>query len=86
MADLAPRDALRAATFNAAAALRQEKNLGTVEEGKLADIVIVRADPRQNVAHAAQIEAVVLRGELLDRAALDAVLDQVAAEARSKPQ
>jgi imidazolonepropionase-like amidohydrolase len=81
-AGLLPMDALRAATFNAALALGREKDLGVIQEGMLADIVIVRADPRLSIDHAAEIDAVVLRGQLLDRKALDAMLDRVAAEAR----
>ena len=81
-AGLTPSDALRAATFEAAAALGHEKDLGTVAEGRLADLVIVRADPRLNIANVTQIEAVVLRGRFLDRTTLDAMLDQVAAEAK----
>jgi hypothetical protein len=86
MAGLTPSDAIRAATFEAAAALGHEKDLGTVAEGKLADLVIVRADPRLAIAHMAQIEAVVLRGQFLDRARLDTMLDEVAAEARREKQ
>jgi imidazolonepropionase-like amidohydrolase len=82
MAGFTPLDALRAATFDAAAALGHERNLGVIEEGKLADVVIVRADPRLNIAHAAQIEAVVLRGQLLDRKTLDAMLNNAADQAR----
>ena len=80
-AGLTPMDALRAATFDAAAGLGRERDLGVIEEGKLADILIVRADPRLSVLDAASIEAVVLRGLLRDRAALDAMLDQMTAEA-----
>jgi Amidohydrolase family len=83
-AGLTPMDALRAATFNAAAALGQEKNLGVVEAEKLADIVLVRADPRVNIAHAGQVEAVVLRGQLFDRKQLDAMLEEAAREAQRK--
>jgi imidazolonepropionase-like amidohydrolase len=79
---LTPLHAIRAATFDAAAALGQERNLGVVEEGKQADLVIVRADPTLNVAGAAQIEAVVIRGRFFDRSMLDAMLDRVAEEAR----
>jgi len=80
-AGLAPADALRAATFDAATALGQERNLGVIEEGKLADLVIVRADPRSNIANASQIEAVVVRGRLLSRPTLDAMLGELEAEA-----
>ena len=83
-AGLTPMDALRAATFNAAAALGQEKNLGVVEAGKLADIVLVRGDPRVNIANASQVEAVVLRGQLFDRKELDAMFDAAARDARRK--
>jgi imidazolonepropionase-like amidohydrolase len=83
MAGLKAPDAIRAATFEAAAALGHEKELGTVAEGKLADLVIVRADPRVSIANMAQIEAVVLRGQFLDRARLNSMLDEVAAQARS---
>jgi imidazolonepropionase-like amidohydrolase len=81
---LTPLHAIRAATFDAAAALRQEQNLGAVEDGKLADIVIFRADPRLNIANVAQIEAVVIRGQLFDRSMLDALLERVADRARGE--
>jgi imidazolonepropionase-like amidohydrolase len=84
MAGLTPSDALRAATFEAAAALGHEKDLGAIGEGKLADLVIVRADPRLSIANMAQIEAVVLRGQFLDRTRLNTMLDEVAAEARKE--
>jgi hypothetical protein len=83
-AGLPPLDALRAATLHAATALRRGRDLGTIEVGKLADIVVVRSDPRLNVAHAAAIEAVVLRGRLFDRKALDAILVQVSSAARGR--
>jgi Amidohydrolase family len=80
-AGLTPMDALRAATFDAAAGLGRPGDLGVIEEGRLADILIVRADPRLRVLDAASIETVVLRGRLLDRSALDGMLDQLRAEA-----
>jgi Amidohydrolase family len=86
MAGLTPSEAIRAATFEAAAALGHEKDLGAVAEGRLADLVIVRADPRASIAHMTQIEAVVLRGQFLDRAKLNTMLDEVAAEARKEKQ
>jgi Amidohydrolase family len=81
-AGLPPLDALRAATLHAAAALRRSRDLGTIEVGKLADIVVVRGDPRLNAAHAAAIEAVVLRGQLFDRKDLDSILVQASNAAR----
>jgi imidazolonepropionase-like amidohydrolase len=54
----------RASVVEDPQALGYERNLGSIEEGKLADIVIVRADPRLNIELAAQIEVVVFRGQL----------------------
>ena len=45
-AGLRPDDALRAATINAARMIGKEKDLGTIEAGKAADLVILDADPR----------------------------------------
>ncbi|MBL8272005.1 amidohydrolase family protein [Steroidobacter sp.] len=59
---------LRAATLSAAEYLGREAEFGTVEPGKAADLVILNADPVQNIENAAKIEAVVLNGRLLARA------------------
>jgi imidazolonepropionase-like amidohydrolase len=80
-AGLTPLDALRAGTFDAALALGDERNLGSIDEGKLADIVVVRGDPRLNIVYASRVEAVVLRGRLFDRATLDSLLAQTANDA-----
>ena len=45
-----PMEAIMTATRNAAHALKMEKELGTVEVGKLADIVAVKGDPLKNIA------------------------------------
>ncbi len=47
---MAPMDALLSATRNAARALKMEKELGTVEAGKLADIIAVNGNPLKNIA------------------------------------
>ncbi len=80
-AGLTPLEALRAATINAAQALGQEKALGTVEAGKLADLVILNADPLEDITNLAAIEAVVSRGQILERSALDALLNRLEAAA-----
>ncbi len=73
-AGLSPLDALRSATLNAARAMRWDDSLGTIETGKLADIVILNANPLTNIANVRRIDAVVVDGRLLDRAALDRYL------------
>jgi imidazolonepropionase-like amidohydrolase len=84
-AGLTPLEALRAATINAAKALGQERGLGTVEAGKLADLVILNGDPLADITHVGAIEAVVSRGRLLDRAALDGILNRLEAAAAEHP-
>ena len=80
-AGLSPLEALRTATLNPARALGMAEDLGTVSPGKLADLVLLDADPLENIANTTRIHAVVLNGRLLDRTALDALVDQAAAAA-----
>lgn len=81
-AGLTPLDALRAATLLPARALGLEGTLGSVAVGKEADLVLLEADPLADVANVARIRAVVVRGRLLTRAELDALLTEVRELAR----
>jgi Amidohydrolase family len=63
---LTPAAALRAATLHNAMALRQEKHLGMLAAGKLADIVLLTADPLQDIRNTRKIE-LVIRGGLVTR-------------------
>jgi imidazolonepropionase-like amidohydrolase len=47
--DMSPLEVIRAATADAAAGLRVEDRLGTLEEGKLADILVLEADPSRDI-------------------------------------
>lgn len=73
-AGLTPAAALRAATWEPARFLGATDSLGTVSPGKLADLVLLDADPLTDIAHTTHIRAVVLNGRYLDRPALDALL------------
>ena len=84
-AGLTPLQAIAAATGNAAAAMGKERDLGTVEAGKIADLVLLSADPLADIRNTRQITIVILRGWLLDRAALDGLLAQAEATAARKP-
>ena len=61
-AGLPPLEALRAATVNAAALLGETANLGTLEPGKLADVVAVDGDPLQDINTLQRIQFVMKQG------------------------
>ena len=69
-AGLANDQVLRLATANAALALGLERELGTIEPGKLADFVILSGDPLMRIEDTLRIEATVLGGEWLTRDSL----------------
>jgi len=66
-AGMKPMDVLMGATIKPARYLRQDQNLGSVEEGKLADLIILRADPLVDIRNSRRIEQVIFAGKLIDR-------------------
>jgi hypothetical protein len=70
---LSPLEALQTATRNPPYFFGLERELGTVERGKRADLVLLGADPLADIRHTTRIRAVVQGGRFLDRAALDAL-------------
>ena len=84
-AGLTPAAALRAATSGPARFLGQEAKMGTVAAGKVADLVVLDADPLADIASTRKIAAVVSRGTLYDRAALDQMLE-AAKVAAARPE
>jgi imidazolonepropionase-like amidohydrolase len=79
--NLSPLDALRAATRDAAAFLRRDREIGTIAAGRRADLILLDADPLADIAHVSRISAVVVRGRLFDRARLTRLVDEVSAAA-----
>jgi Tol biopolymer transport system component len=69
-AGLTPFQALRTATANAAEALGAADQLGTLEPGKLADMVIVGGDPLQDIKNARDVRGVLRGGRHYDLPAL----------------
>ncbi|MBM4186387.1 MAG: amidohydrolase family protein [Gemmatimonadetes bacterium] len=70
---LTPLQAIQAASRNAARAANRD-DLGTIEEGKSADFVVLRSDPLADIANTTAVQTVVVRGRLLDRLTLDRML------------
>ena len=77
-----PLEALRTATVNPAKFIRREKDLGTIEQGKLADLVLLDGDPLADISNTRKINAVVVNGRLLRRQDLDRMLENVAEKAK----
>jgi imidazolonepropionase-like amidohydrolase len=69
-AGLTPLEALQAATVTAAAALDQEANLGVVEAGKAADLVVLSADPLADIRHTRDVRLVIKGGQVYQRTEL----------------
>jgi imidazolonepropionase-like amidohydrolase len=69
-AGLSPMDAIVAATRNGALALRKGDEIGTVEPGRLADFMLVSANPLEDVRNLRKIDRLMLNGEWVERAAL----------------
>jgi imidazolonepropionase-like amidohydrolase len=83
-AGFTPMEALQTATLNPAEFLGRENELGTIEKGKLADLVLLDANPLDDVRNTQKIAAVVVNGRYLSRADLDRMLAGVEAAANAK--
>lgn len=78
-AGLTPMDAIQAATKNPATFLGLDKSVGTIEKGKIADIVVLSANPLEDINNTRKISAVLFQGQMYDRATLNRMLGSVAA-------
>jgi imidazolonepropionase-like amidohydrolase len=67
---ISPGDTIKIATKNSAIFLGKESELGTIEPGKLADVVILNADPTKDINNAKLIHTVIKDGRIIDRGSL----------------
>ena len=74
---LTPLQTLQAATINGARFLGREETHGRIARGMAADLVLLQADPLEDIAAIRRIDTVILRGEVHDRGELDAMLEDV---------
>ena len=68
---LTPLETLRAATLNGAKAIGYEQDLGSIEPGKLADMVILSANPLEGIRNTNSVRYVMKNGELFEGDTLD---------------
>jgi len=83
-AGFTPMEALQTATLNPAKFLGMEDRLGTIEKGKLADLVLLNANPLDDIGNTQKIAAVVANGRYFSRAELDKLLAAVERAAGSR--
>jgi imidazolonepropionase-like amidohydrolase len=77
-AGLTPHQALAAATRNPAEFLQASREWGTIEKGKRADLLLLEANPLEDIRNTARIEAVAVGGRWLDRAERERMIEAAA--------
>lgn len=85
-AGLTPIDALRAATLNPARFLEATDSLGTIAPKKIADLVLLDADPLADIRNTTRINAVVANGRLYDHEAIAKLLTDAEKAAATPPR
>ena len=83
-AGFTPMEALQTATLNPAKFLGMEDRLGTIEKGKVADLVLLYANPLEDIRNTQKIAAVIVNGRYLSRAELDRMMAGVEIAANAK--
>lgn len=81
-AGLTPLEALRSATWSAARYFDKSGEFGAVAPGRIADLVLIDADPLADIRNVRRIRAVIANGRYLDRPTLDGLLSAAERAAR----
>jgi imidazolonepropionase-like amidohydrolase len=84
-AGFTPLEALQTATINPARFFGMGDQLGTVEKGKFADLVLLSANPLEDISNTQKIAAVIVNGRYYRRAELDKMLAGVETAAHRQP-
>ncbi len=77
---MTPLEAIRAATIDPAKYIGLDKHIGSLEVGKLADLVVIDGDPLANIRDTDKVEYTMLNGRLFDAA----TMNEVGKQAREK--
>jgi len=84
-AGFTPLEALQTATLNPARFFQVEDQLGSIEAGKQADLVLLEANPLEDIANTQKIAAVILNGRYFSRSELQKMLQGVEEAAKKEP-
>jgi imidazolonepropionase-like amidohydrolase len=84
-AGFTPLEALQTATLNPARFFQLEEQLGSIEAGKQADMVLLEANPLEDIANTQKIAAVFLNGRYFPRPELQKMLQGVEEAAKKEP-
>lgn len=84
-AGFTPLEALQTATLNPARFFQMEEQLGTIEKGKLADLVFLDANPLEDIRNTQKVSAVILNGKYLSKSDLQKILQRVEESAKKEP-
>jgi imidazolonepropionase-like amidohydrolase len=79
-AGLSPFEALKTGTVHAAAFLHRESDAGTVEAGKVADLLLLEGNPLEDIGNTRRISGVMVRGKWFPAGELEAMLREVKAQ------
>jgi imidazolonepropionase-like amidohydrolase len=84
-AGFTPLEALQTATLNPALFFHMEDDLGTVEKGKIADLVFLAANPLEDIHNSQRVTAVIANGRFFSRNDLQRMLQRVEESAKKEP-
>jgi imidazolonepropionase-like amidohydrolase len=84
-AGFTPLEALQTATLNPARFFQMEDQLGTIEQGKIADLVFLDANPLEDIRNTQNVTAVIVNGRYLSKADLQKILQRVEESAKKEP-
>ncbi len=84
-AGMSPYDVLKTGTVNAGEYFAKQDSFGTVEPGRRADLLLLEANPLENIANTSKISGVMVRGKWYARTDLDAGLNAIQAKLQKTP-
>lgn len=70
---MTPLQAIRSATLNGAAYLGMDKEIGSLETGKLADLIVMDANPLNDIRNSEKIKYVVINGRIYDSLSMNEI-------------